>query len=140
GEGGAVARAPQATLADLGALVAASGAEVRQDIGDLSAVPAVVSREAYRILQEALTNAIRHGRGPVRLTAAVRDDELCLEVTNPGTRNKAKNGGTNGGTGGGGRGVNGMRERVRLLRGDLHAGPHEGGWKVTARLPLRSSP
>ncbi|NUR88322.1 MAG: hypothetical protein HOY71_29905, partial [Nonomuraea sp.] len=128
-------RTPQATLADLGRLVAASGAEVRQEVGDLTAVPAVVSREAYRVLQEALTNAIRHGRGPVRLTAAVHDDELRLEVTNPGS-----NPGTTPGGKGGGRGVDGMRERVRLLRGDLQAGPHEGGWKVSARLPLRSSP
>ncbi|MBE1581980.1 sensor histidine kinase [Nonomuraea angiospora] len=124
-------RAPQATLADLDELVAASGAQVRQEVGDLSAVPAVVSREAYRILQEALTNAIKHGHGPVRLAAAVQDDDLRLEVTNPGR-----------GDGGrpGGRGVTGMRERVRLLRGELDAGPTEAGWRVTVRLPLRSSP
>ncbi|MGW4960877.1 sensor histidine kinase [Nonomuraea sp. NPDC004186] len=124
-------RAPQATLADLDELVAASGAQVRQEVGDLSAVPAVVSREAYRILQEALTNAIKHGHGPVRLAAAVQDDDLRLEVTNPGR-------GTGGGPGG--RGVTGMRERVRLLRGELDAGPTEAGWSVTVRLPLRSSP
>ncbi|MEU8395286.1 histidine kinase [Nonomuraea sp. NPDC048892] len=130
-DGEAGRRGPQATLADLGALVDASGAEVRQDVGDLSGVPAMVSREAYRILQEALTNAIRHGHGPVRLTAAVEDGELCLEVANDGRR---------AGTSlTGGRGVAGMRERVRLLRGDLQAGPTEGGWQVTARLPLRSS-
>ncbi|MFI6737312.1 sensor histidine kinase [Nonomuraea sp. NPDC050451] len=125
-------RAPQATLADLDELVAASGAQVRQEVGDLSAVPAVVSREAYRILQEALTNAIKHGHGPVRLAAAVQDDDLRLEVTNPGRGD--------GGGGPGGRGVTGMRERVRLLRGELDAGPTEAGWKVTVRLPLRSSP
>ncbi|MEV5890208.1 sensor histidine kinase [Nonomuraea fuscirosea] len=124
-------RAPQATLADLGTLVDASGAEVHQDVGDLSGVPAMVSREAYRIMQEALTNAIRHGRGPVRLTAAVEDGELRLEVANDGRRGSA--------TRTGGRGVAGMRERVRLLRGDLQAGPTETGWQVTARLPLRSS-
>lgn len=123
-------RAPQATLADLGALVDASGAEVHQDVGDLSGVPAMVSREAYRILQEALTNAIRHGRGPVRLTAAVEDGELRLEVANDGRDGSA--------TRTGGRGVAGMRERVRLLRGDLQAGPTDAGWQVTARLPLRS--
>jgi signal transduction histidine kinase len=125
-------RAPQATLADLDELVAASGAQVRQEVGDMSAVPAVVSREAYRILQEALTNAIKHGHGPVRLAAAVRDDDLSLEVTNQGRGN--------GGGGSGGRGVTGMRERVRLLRGELDAGPTEAGWRVTVRLPLRSSP
>ncbi|MGP3959455.1 histidine kinase [Nonomuraea sp. 3N208] len=124
-------RRPQGTLADLGELVAASGVQVRQEVGDLSGVPAVVSREAYRILQEALTNAIKHGRGPVRLSAAVHGDDLCLEVANPGGGNGARSGG---------RGVAGMRERVRLLRGDLEAGPAEAEWKVTVRLPLRSSP
>ncbi|MER6950909.1 histidine kinase [Nonomuraea sp. NPDC000554] len=123
---------PLATLADLDELVATSGAQVRREVGDLSAVPAVVSREAYRIVQEALTNAIKHGQGPVRLAAAVQDDELRLEVSNarahgPGNRT-------------GGRGVTGMRERVRLLRGELEAGPAEGGWTVSVRLPLRSSP
>ncbi|WP_235030823.1 sensor histidine kinase [Nonomuraea solani] len=130
---GAGDRAPQATLDDLGELVAASGARVRQEVGDLSGVPAVVSREAYRILQEALTNAIRHGRGPVYLIAGVRDGELRLEVTNPGRRDGDREVT-------GGRGVTGMRERVRLLRGDLEAGPAEAGWRVAVRLPLRSSP
>ncbi|MEV3982738.1 histidine kinase [Nonomuraea sp. NPDC049758] len=127
-------RAPQATLADLAALVAGSGAEVRQDVGDLSGVPAVVSREAYRILQEALTNAIRHGGGAVRLAAAVQGDDLRLEVSNPGGRDGGRR------RRGGGRGVDGMRERVRLLRGDLRAGPDEDGWTVSVRLPLRPTP
>ncbi|MGI5291046.1 sensor histidine kinase [Nonomuraea polychroma] len=123
-------RSPAGTLADLGELVAASGVQVRQEVGDLSGVPAAVSREAYRILQEALTNAIKHGRGPVRLSAAVHGDDLRLEVTNPGGGNDARSGG---------RGVAGMRERVRLLRGDLEAGPAGAGWTVTVRLPLRSA-
>ncbi|MGW4403378.1 sensor histidine kinase [Nonomuraea sp. NPDC004702] len=127
-------RAPQATLADLAALVAGSGAEVRQDVGDLSGVPAVVSREAYRILQEALTNAIRHGGGMVRLAAAVQGDDLRLEVSNAGGRHGGRR------RRGGGRGVDGMRERVRLLRGDLRAGPDEDGWTVAVRLPLRPTP
>ncbi|MFI7420108.1 sensor histidine kinase [Nonomuraea sp. NPDC049684] len=135
-------RAPQATLADLAALVAGSGAEVRQDVGDLSGVPAVVSREAYRILQEALTNAIRHGGGTVRLAAAVQGDDLRLEVSNPGGAHGGPHGGRRAGSRGrgGGRGVAGMRERVRLLRGDLRAGPDEDGWTVSVRLPLRPNP
>ncbi|MEU8319219.1 histidine kinase [Nonomuraea sp. NPDC048881] len=131
-------RAPQATLADLPALVAGSGAEVRQDVGDLSGVPAVVSREAYRILQEALTNAIRHGGGTVRLAAAVQGEDLRLEVSNASGRHGERHGGRR--RRGGGRGVDGMRERVRLLRGDLRAGPDEDGWTVSVRLPLRPSP
>jgi signal transduction histidine kinase len=124
---------PQATLADLGELIATSGASVQRQVGDLSGVPAVVSREAYRIVQEALTNAIKHGHGPVRLTAAVHGDDLHLEVVNA----QRGGGGWSGGWSGG-RGLAGMRERVRLLRGELEAGPAAGGWRVTARLPLRS--
>jgi signal transduction histidine kinase len=142
------ALAPQATLADLGELVATSGARVRQEVGDLSGVPALVSREAYRLLQEALTNAIKHGEGPVHLTAAVKGDDLRLEVINgctAGTRDHTRDGGGARARGRerartGGRGVAGMHERVRLLRGDLDAGPTETGWRVSARLPLRSSP
>ncbi|MEV0388854.1 histidine kinase [Nonomuraea sp. NPDC050643] len=131
--GGSEGRGPQATLADLDGLVTASGARVRQEVGDLSWVPAVVSREAYRILQEALTNAIRHGGGDVRLSAAVQGDDLCLEVVNPARGGDRR-------FGAGGRGVTGMRERVRLLRGDLEAGPTDAGWRIAVRLPLRSSP
>ncbi|MFB4263345.1 sensor histidine kinase [Nonomuraea sp. GTA35] len=142
------ALAPQATLADLDQLVATSGARVRQEVGDLSRVPALVSREAYRLLQEALTNAIKHGEGPVHLTAAVKGGDLRLEVTNgrtAGTRDRTRDGGGARARGRerartGGRGVAGMHERVRLLRGDLEAGPTETGWRVSARLPLRSSP
>jgi signal transduction histidine kinase len=160
-------RAPQATLADLDALVAASGADVRGEVGDLSGVPAVVSREAYRIVQEALTNAIKHGQGPVNLAADVREDVLDLQVTNAtgdgighdGRHTVGDSAGHSAGHGighlgrhggetsarddaghgrKGGRGITGMAERVRLLRGELDAGPVEGGWRVSVRLPLRS--
>ncbi|MEU7746529.1 histidine kinase [Nonomuraea sp. NPDC049158] len=157
---------PQATLADLGDLAAATGADVRREVGDLTGVPAVVSREAYRIVQEALTNAIKHGQGPVRLAVAVQDDDLRLEITNRTTANGARSGaqtkqthrssaqpkrpgaepdgrtatgsGAEPGGRSGGRGVTGMGERVRLLRGDLEAGPVKDGWRVSVRLPLRS--
>lgn len=156
GSGASRGRAPQATLAELDALVAASGAEVLREVGDLSGVPAMVSREAYRIVQEALTNAIKHGQGPVNLTAGVRENVLDLQVTNAtgdgignvGGRSAGDSAGHNGGhafkastghdSGGlrGGRGITGMAERVRLLHGELDAGPVEGGWRVSVRLPL----
>ncbi|WP_308126154.1 sensor histidine kinase [Nonomuraea ceibae] len=128
-------REPAATLARLPELVAGAGVPVRLEAGDLAAVPGSVSREAYRIVQEALTNAIKHGRPPVDVTVGVREHALHLEVVN-------RTGGEpdRGRPGGGGRGVAGMRERVRLLGGEMDAGPREGGWHVRVRLPLRSHP
>jgi signal transduction histidine kinase len=98
--------------------------------GETAALPAVVSREAYRIVQEGLTNVLRHaGPVPVDLRVAVRADRLDVELTNPlGTpaRRAAR----------GGRGLAGMRERVGMLRGDLAAGPDAGVWRVAVRLPF----
>ncbi|GEL20294.1 histidine kinase [Pseudonocardia asaccharolytica DSM 44247 = NBRC 16224] len=133
GGGGGGAPAPQPDLTDLARLLdGARSAGVDIDVttaGDLATVPAVVSREAYRIIQEGLTNALRHA-GPVpvavRIDAAV--DVLALTVSNPLRRK--------GSTAGGGRGLRGMAERVRVLRGELSAGPADGCWRVTARLPL----
>ena len=120
-------RSPR-TLADLDRLIAdvrAGGVEVRADVGPAD-VPAAVSREAFRIVQESLTNAAKHGTGTVhlRLTAA---DDLTIEVTNPmpGRSRTAR----------GGRGLAGMRERVRLLGGELAAGPSGDRWRVHVRLP-----
>jgi signal transduction histidine kinase len=128
-------RTPQPDLSDLDALLdrARSAGRVvaveRQ--GALAAVPRAVSREAYRIVQEGLTNALRHaGQVPVDIRVAARPDAVELEVRNPlpaeGNRSQ----------GGGGRGLAGMRERVTVLRGELTAGPADGDWRVAARLPL----
>jgi signal transduction histidine kinase len=121
---------PQRTLADLDRLFAdVRAGGVRLDTGvTVGAVPAPVSREAYRIVQESLTNAARHG-GPGAVTVRVRgDEELTIEVRNAlGDRPAG---------GGGGRGVDGMRERVRLLGGALEVGADGGEWRVRARLPL----
>ncbi|MDP9867959.1 MULTISPECIES: sensor histidine kinase [Streptosporangium] len=122
-------RAPARTLTDLPELVRSTGA-VAEVTGDLSALPALVSREAYRIVQEALTNAIRHGCGTARLAAAVCDDHLELEVRNQIRQRSGRSGG---------RGVAGMRERVTLLGGHLDAGAADGEWRVAARLPLRGA-
>ncbi|MEO3778178.1 histidine kinase [Micromonospora sp. B11E3] len=125
------ATAPQRTLAQLDRLVAdtrAAGLPVESRVtGAVAALPAVVSREGYRIVQEGLTNAARHGRGPVRLRADVRPDGLEIELVN------AIAGGRRGH---GGRGLDGMRERVLLLGGTLTAGPADGHWLVRARLPV----
>ncbi|MFG3302165.1 sensor histidine kinase [Micromonospora chersina] len=123
--------APQATLDVLDRLVAdtrAAGLVVESRVsGALGGLPAVVSREGYRIVQEGLTNAARHGRGPVRLRVAVPDGLLEIELVN-GLRGTT-------GPGGGGRGLDGMRERVLLLGGQLTAGPEGDRWRVRATLP-----
>ncbi|MFG1828582.1 sensor histidine kinase [Micromonospora chersina] len=123
--------APQATLDGLDRLVAdtrAAGLVVESRVsGALVGLPAVVSREGYRIVQEGLTNAARHGRGPVRLRVAVPDGSLEIELVN-GLRGAT-------GPGGGGRGLDGMRERVLLLGGQLAAGPEGDRWRVRVTLP-----
>ncbi|MEJ3748748.1 histidine kinase [Actinomycetes bacterium KLBMP 9797] len=124
-------RAPQPTLADLAQLVAGVDVAVRVD-GTLDDLPVTVSREAYRIVQEGLTNAARHApRAPVTLRLAVARDELDIALANPVTGRAAARRG--------GRGLAGMRERVALLGGEFAAGPADGAWRVTARLPLRGS-
>ncbi|MFE4857492.1 sensor histidine kinase [Streptomyces sp. NPDC056670] len=107
-----------------------SGAEVASEFsGPLELVPGPVSREGYRILQEALTNVLRHsGPVPVRIRMAVLGNRLEMDVTNPLT------GAALGGKGGSG--LRGMRERAALLGGEAETGPYEGEWRVRVRLPL----
>ncbi|MFE6197429.1 sensor histidine kinase [Streptomyces sp. NPDC057838] len=121
------------TLADAGRLLEsarASGAEVDAEVtGPLDAVPGPVSREGYRILQEALTNVLRHaGAVPVRVRVRVADGTLVLAVRNPlpaGTPVPGR-----------GSGLRGIRERAALLGGRARTGPDGGGWQVHAELPL----
>ena len=96
-------------------------------------LPASLDLTAYRIVQEALTNTLKHA-GKTRATVSVRyaDDGLVIDVVDEGR-------GVAPGVSGGGRGLLGMRERVAAFRGDLTAGPRaEGGFAVHARLPLRT--
>jgi signal transduction histidine kinase len=93
-----------------------------------------VDRSAYRIVQEALTNTLKHA-GPVRARVAVRygDRELGLEISDDGAPGRARNGVATTG----GHGLVGMRERVGLYGGDLHADHRpEGGFVVRASLPI----
>jgi len=109
----------------------ASGAKVDAEFsGPLDTVPGPVSREGYRILQESLTNVLRHaGAVPVRVRVEVSRETLALEVRNPAP----------GGVPGPGRGsgLRGIRERAALLGGRAHTGPDQGDWQVHAELPLR---
>ncbi|MFD3544499.1 sensor histidine kinase [Streptomyces sp. NPDC058655] len=109
----------------------ASGAAVDAELsGPLEKLPGPVTREGYRILQEALTNVLRHcGPVPVRVRVEMAASRLVLEVTNPLPERPAFMTGN-------GSGLRGMRERAALLGGDAETGPYEGGWRVRARLPL----
>ncbi|MEU1350010.1 sensor histidine kinase [Streptomyces sp. NPDC005775] len=102
--------------------------------GDPGAVPGPVSREAYRIVQEGLSNALRHGgRGaPVRLRVTVGTGELDIVLDSPLPERPAV------ARPGGGRGLRGIAERAVLLGGRTEAGPHEGGWRLAVRLPLHT--
>ncbi|MFD8305919.1 sensor histidine kinase [Streptomyces sp. NPDC059690] len=108
----------------------ASGAKIDAEVsGPLESVPGPVSREGYRILQEALTNVLRHaGAVPVRVGVDVAEGRLLLEVRNPLTGDA---------TGAGaGSGLRGMRERAALLGGRARTGPADGEWQVHVELPL----
>lgn len=113
----------------------ASGSAVDARLtGPLEKLPGPVAREGYRILQEALTNVLRHcGPVPVRVRVEMTGGRLDLEVTNPLPERPAL-------TAGGGSGLRGMRERAALLGGEAATGPYEGGWRVRARLPLERIP
>ena len=133
---GAPALAPAPGLVDvhrLVAQVAAAGVDVDvHAVGDLAAVPDGVSLAAYRIVQEALTNVVRHA-GPtrVRLAVTVDDDRVSLEVTDQGGR-RARDAAPSGA----GHGTVGMRERAALYGGELSIGPGpDGGWRVAGWLP-----
>ncbi|MFJ9710117.1 sensor histidine kinase [Streptomyces sp. NPDC101234] len=121
------------TLADADRLLEsarASGAKVDAEVaGALETLPGPVSREGYRILQEALTNVLRHaGAVPVRVRVAVADGVLVLEVRNPLTTAVPGPGR--------GSGLRGIRERAALLGGHARTGPDEGDWQVHAELPM----
>jgi signal transduction histidine kinase len=92
-------------------------------------VPGPVSREGYRILQEALTNVLRHaGAVPVRVRVHVGDGTVVLAIRNPLPAGMSGSGR--------GSGLRGIRERAALLGGRARTGPDEGDWQVHAELPL----
>ena len=126
--------APQPTLGDLAPLIAdmrRAGLTVDLRVeGDARAIPDGVDRSAYRIIQEALTNTIKHaGLVPTRVTVAYGADDLTLEIADDGPGAS--------GAGDGGQGLIGMRERVRVYGGELEAHSRNGrGFVVRARIPL----
>ena len=133
------ALAPQPGLADIEDLVSRTRAAGLDTELRVEGEPAIVSPAldlcAYRIVQEALTNAIKHA-GPARATVRLRwaRDALELEISDDGRGPIAVNGAA------GGHGIAGMRERAGLHGGEIQAGAGAGGgFAVQARLPLAES-
>jgi len=139
GEPGASPLSPASDLTHLEQLIAPlreSGLEVELNTsGDLSAVPAFASVSAYRLVQEALTNVVRHSGATTTLVAIdAVPFELHLEVSDNGRGASAD------AVAAGGHGVQGMRERVDALGGTFFAGPSPSkGFRVSANIPLPRS-
>jgi signal transduction histidine kinase len=130
-----LALAPQPGLDDLGALVTQvheAGLDVELKIeGPPVALPAGIDLSAYRVVQEALTNSLKHAKGAqARVTVRYSKTAVEIEIHDDGQT------GANGNGTGGGHGLIGMRERVALWGGALTAGRGDTGWTVNARLPI----
>jgi signal transduction histidine kinase len=133
--GDGVELAPQPGLDGLDTLiddVGRAGLPVRLHVdGDSFPLPRAIDLSAYRIVQEALTNALKHARASnVDVTVRYRPDELELEVVDDGA-GPAKSDGL-------GHGLVGMRERVKIYGGEMSAGTAPtGGFVLRARLPIQ---
>ncbi|MCT9087771.1 histidine kinase [Streptomyces sp. ASQP_92] len=127
---------PLPDLTGLPELARGANAELTLDT-DGARIPPAVGAAAYRIVQESLTNAVRHA-GPgttARVRVQARGRALTVTVTDDGRGPAAE------GPGFGGFGILGMRERARSVGGTLEAGPHpDSGFRVTAHLPLAPPP
>ncbi len=114
--------------------------------GQVRELPASIDRSAYRIVQEALTNVVKHARtSACQVLIGYGREELVLEVTDNGAGlpamalagDVAPHHGLQDAIGGSGHGIIGMRERVSLLSGEFSAGPLPGyGFQVSAHIPL----
>jgi signal transduction histidine kinase len=130
--------APQPTLEALDALVEGArtaGLPVSLRIeGERRALPPGVDLAAYRVIQEAVTNALKHaGAAPTDVCVRYRDNDVELEVTNNGAGHRSRRHDL----AGGGHGLVGMQERVRVFGGELFTGRRRGGgFEVRARIPM----
>ena len=130
-------QAPAPTLDGLDGLVErarAAGLPVALTVeGERRRLPEGVELAAYRVVQEAITNAIKYADAApteVHVCYGRQDVELQVSDRGPGA-------GAPGGVGGGGHGLVGMRERVRIFGGELHTGRRAGGgFEVRARIPI----
>jgi len=128
------AREPQPSLADLDRLIATTrdaGLPVELSVdGQARPLPPAVELSAFRVIQEGLTNALKHA-GPAHAQVCVRyrHEEIEVEVTDDGDGSKNGSGGRHG--------LAGMRERVAVFGGRFSAGPRpSGGWQLRAAFPL----
>jgi signal transduction histidine kinase len=105
-----------------------------EQAGQPSSLPANVDGTAYRIVQEALTNVVRHaGAATVSIRIYQEEGDFVVVVDDDG------DGGPGSLAAGGGNGIRGMRDRASALGGQLTAGPRPGGgFRVRARLPMPS--
>ena len=113
----------------------AAGLDVDADVKlNGHAIPIAVEQAGFRIVQEALTNVMRHAAASsARVSLRVEANALLIAVTDDGT------GAAHGAPSTAGHGLKGMTERAAALGGEVRAGPAErGGWEVHARLPLTS--
>jgi len=151
GDGGRAPLTPAPGLAELDVLVAqaaGAGVEVTVSLGaEPRRLPSAVDLACYRVVQESLTNVVRHaGASRAEVTVTHHDGQVVVEVTDDG---RAGSGGVRGGRAGppdgpgngngagSGQGILGMRERARALGGSLEAGPRPGGgFRVQATLPV----
>jgi signal transduction histidine kinase len=158
GDAGGAPLAPAPGLAELDTLVAqaaGAGLEVRVSVeGEPRRLPAAVDLAAYRVVQESLTNIVRHaGASRADITVTHHDGRVDIEVADNGRGAAVENGvesasgrqptdadrqtRRSGRSGRSGQGIPGMRERARALGGTLEAGPRPGGgFRVRASLPV----
>jgi signal transduction histidine kinase len=108
--------------------------------GERRPLPPGVDLSAYRVIQEALTNVLKHASSsPATVTIDYAADAVTVEVADEGPARPA--GGDRGRAAGSGHGIIGMRERVAVFGGELTAGPRpEGGFLVRARFPVEAVP
>jgi signal transduction histidine kinase len=135
--GKAAARGPRPGVAQLEALTGLAGAAgLRVELAVVGAarpLPPAVDLAAYRIVQEALTNVLRHaGSATATVRLTYRERDLTVQVDDDGRGATGRRP-----SGGGGNGLLGMQERIAALGGRLEAGPRSGGgFRVVATMPL----
>ena len=99
--------------------------------GDLSRLPSLVSEEAYRIVQEGLTNALKYSADHTATFGLSLDRETFgIRLSNPAGVQRAARAG---------RGLRGIEERAAVLGGTATAGPHDGRWVLSVTLPVRDA-